>query len=178
MQVSIRKGLSADLEAVCKVYDSIHAATERGDLATGWVKGVYPVKATAREALTRANLFVVDADGQTAGTGIINKIQLEVYRKAHWQYVAPDEKIMVLHTFMIDPVYRRLGLGKKFIEFYENYAVYNKCNCLRLDTNALNAGARAFYKNLGYREAGVFECEFNNLGLVKLVMIEKELTHA
>lgn len=104
---------------------NIHTEQESGFVHTGWVRDVYPTKATAEEALTRGGLFIEEADGEIVGTAIINQSQADVYKDALWQYQAPDESIMVLHTLVIDPYIKGKGFGKKFVEFYEEYAREN-----------------------------------------------------
>ena len=37
---TIRKAACADLDAVCRIYDQIHTAEERGEAAIGWQRGV------------------------------------------------------------------------------------------------------------------------------------------
>ena len=49
----IRRATEADTEAVEKLYDDIHTAEEMGTLTTGWIRGVYPVRATAEMAVKR-----------------------------------------------------------------------------------------------------------------------------
>ena len=44
---TIRKAARADLDAVCRIYDQIHTAEERGEAAIGWQRGVYPERETA-----------------------------------------------------------------------------------------------------------------------------------
>ena len=44
-----------------------------------------------------------------------------------------------------------------------------------MDTNEINAPARALYARLGYREADVVPCDFNGLGQIRLVCLEKRL---
>lgn len=43
---TIRKAARADLDAVCRIYDQIHTAEERGEAAIGWQRGVYPERET------------------------------------------------------------------------------------------------------------------------------------
>ena len=44
-----------------------------------------------------------------------------------------------------------------------------------MDTNAINAAARAMYAKLGYREADIVPCVFNGIPNVNLVLLEKKL---
>ena len=100
---------------------------------------------------------------------------MDVYKDAPWQYEAADEQVMVLHTLVIDPLRKGQGLGKIFVRFYEDYARKNGCPYLRMDTNALNVPARAFYKKQGYKEIAILPCTFNNIAGVQLVLLEKKL---
>jgi len=68
-----------------------------------------------------------------------------------------------------------LSHGRRFVDFYENYALELGCPYLRMDTNERNARARAMYKKLGYREIGVIPTVFNGIAGVNLVLLEKAL---
>ena len=173
--MEIRKATRADLDAVEAVYDAQHAAEEAGKTTVGWVRGVYPTRATARAALDRDDLFVLCEDGLVRGTAIINQIQVDVYAGAPWQYSAPDEQVCVLHTLVIHPAAKGRGLGRAFVAFYENFARTMNCPELRMDTNARNSIARAFYKGLGYREIAVVPTTFNGIPGIDLVLLEKNL---
>ena len=85
---------------------------------------------------------------------------------------------MVLHTLVVDPEMGGLGLGSRFVAFYEDYARAQGCAVLRMDTNARNLRARRMYAQLGYREAGIVPCTFNGIPSVQLVCLEKRLEAA
>ena len=173
--MDIRKAQKNDLDAVEAVYDAQHTAEEAGKSTVGWVRGVYPTRATAQAALDRDDLFVLCEDGLVRGTAIINQIQVDVYAGAPWQYSAPDDRICVLHTLVIDPACAGRGLGTRFVAFYEDWARAHGCPELRMDTNARNSIARAFYKGLGYREIAVVPTTFNGIPGIDLVLLEKNL---
>lgn len=175
MQVKIRKALASDINAVNGIYEHIHNEQEKGIINIGWVRGVYPTRATAESALQRGDLFVEQANGIIVGAAIINQIQLDVYKKVAWQCELPNEKIMVLHTLVTEPDSKGSGFGKAFVEYYEQYAAKHGCVGLRIDTNELNTYARGFYKRLNYSEVGIFSCTFNGISDAKLVMLEKTL---
>ena len=175
MEITIRKADAADLDAVVRVYEHVHDAEEAGPAQVGWVRGVYPVRSTAEAALERGDLFVEEADGAVVGTGIFNRLQADVYAGAPWQYDAPDDQIMVLHTLVVDPQIAGHGYGKAFVSFYEQYAKDHDCPYLRMDTNAINTAARRFYAKLGFRESGIVGCTFNGIPGVQLVCLEKKL---
>lgn len=173
--VRIRKANKSDLDAVVNIYDEIHKTEEEGIISVGWIRGIYPVKETAEEALKREDLFIIEKDGIVLGSGIINKIQVDVYKKTKWEHESEDDKVCVLHTLAISPMAGKQGLGKEFIKFYENYALENGCSELRIDTNERNMAARKMYSKLGYKEVAIVPTVFNGIPDVNLVLLEKYL---
>ena len=174
----IRRAVEGDIPGVCAIYACIHDLEEAGTGKTGWRRGVYPTERTAREALAEGDLFVDEREGRVVAAARINRIQVPEYALASWQFHAPEDKIMVLHTLAVHPEASGRGVGTGFVAFYERYALESGCPFLRMDTNQINAPARALYARLGYREAGVVPCPFNGLGVVQLVCLEKALDGA
>ena len=169
----IRKAEQRDLDAVDRLYQEIHDAEEAGLITTGWIRGIYPTRASAEAALERDDLFVLEEDGRVLGSGIINRVQVDVYEGAPWKYPAPEEQVCVLHTLVIAPSARGKGYGRTFVRFYETYAREQGCPELRMDTNERNLAARAVYRKFGYQEIGVVPTTFNGIPGVRLVLLEK-----
>lgn len=170
-----RKASENDIEKVGKIYSDIHSCEEQGMVTIGWIRDIYPTLGTAQKAFERGDLFVAEENEEIVGSAIINKQQVEAYKKGKWRYNAHDEEVMVLHTLVIAPKYSGKGYGKKFVDFYEQYSLSNNCKYLRMDTNLRNLTARAMYKKLGYIECDIVECVFNGISGVDLVLLEKKL---
>lgn len=175
MGIAIRKATAADLDAVSGIYGRIHDEIEAGRASIGWLRDVYPTRATAETALARVDLFVEEQDGCVVGTAILNQTQVDAYFGAPWEHDVPENEIMVLHTLVIDPNCKDTGLGRKFEAYYERYALSHGCRALHIDTNARNTVARSFYRKLGYREIAVVPVTFNGIPGVDLVLLEKYL---
>ena len=171
--MNIRRAMVFDLPGVVRLYDDTHEAERRGIITTGWLPGVYPVRATAEAALQRGDLFVMEENNQIYGSALINQIQVDVYADCDWIYRGPDEDVSVLHTLAVDPDARGKGAGPAFVRFWEGLAAEQGCSILRIDTNALNKRARNMYAKLGYIESGIVPTVFNGLKNVDLVMMEK-----
>ena len=171
----IRQANMQDIDAVEGLYDAIHTAEENGKQTIGWIRGVYPVRATAEDALRRNDLFVLEDAGAICGAGIINKTQVDVYRQGNWKYEAPDDQVCVLHTLVISPDRAGRGYGRAFIAYYEQFAAEHGCTELRIDTNAKNIAARSMYKKHGYTEIGIEPTVFNGIPDVQLVLLEKHI---
>ena len=171
----IRKGTQADLASVEQLYNDIHTAEETGQQTIGWIRGVYPTRATAQAALDAKDLFVLEDAGEILGAARINKAQVDSYAEGDWEFAARDEEVCVLHTLVVSPSTSGKGYGKKFVKFYEDYVLSHGCPELRMDTNARNVAARGLYKKLGYKEIGIVPTVFNGIPDVQLVLLEKHL---
>lgn len=172
----IRKATATDIDAIEAIYDRIHTDQEQGNTVIGWQRGIYPTRQTAQAALERKDLFVLTDDtGTVLGAAIFNRRQDDFYFDARWQYPAPPEEVMVMHTLVIDPRVKQQGCGSAFAAFYEQYALSQGCHYLHIDTNERNETARRFYRNRGYREIGICPCDFNGLLGVRLVLLEKKI---
>ncbi|MFR7872512.1 N-acetyltransferase family protein [Peptoniphilus grossensis] len=171
----IRKAEARDLDAIESIYNKILLKEEEGEVTIGWKRGIYPGRETAEAALKREDMFVIEDDGAFVGAGIINKEQVDVYAKAKWKYSAENSEVMVLHTLVIDPDKSGKGYGKRFVDFYEDYARENGCKYLRMDTNEKNKAARSLYTKLGFNEIDCLPCIFNGLEGVNLILFEKKL---
>ena len=170
----VRKATPDDLDAIAAIYDDIHTNEEAGLTTVCWVRSIYPTRKSAEEAIAKDEMFVLEADGVVTAAAKINQEQVPEYANARWEYPAPDEKVMVLHTLVVAPKSKGKGYGSRFVDFYETYAREKGCPYLRMDTNERNLAARALYKKLGYREVGIVSCAFNGIPGVRLVCLEKK----
>ena len=171
----IRRAEPGDIPAIAAIYDAILDLEERGETTIGWQRGVYPTADTARQAVEAGDMYVLEADGAIAASARINRQQMPAYAEVDWRYMAPENRVMVLHTLTVDPARSGRGLARRFLAFYEEIARKNGCIALRIDTNEKNAAARAMYQKHGYVESGVIPCEFNGIPGVNLVCLEKKL---
>lgn len=170
-----RKATPGDIDTIAAIYADIHTEEEAGRTTTGWQRAIYPTRKTAEDSIALGDMFVAEQDGTVVAAARINREQVDVYADVPWEYVAADDEVMVLHTLVVSPTVKGQGLGSAFVAFYEQYARENGCTVLRMDTNERNLAARALYKKLGYREAGVMPCVFNGIPGVGLVCLEKKL---
>lgn len=169
----IRKATEKDIPQVVAIYDAIHDAEKAGVMCVGWMKGVYPTKSTAMEALQRDDLFVYDKEGTVYGSAIINRNQLDCYGQVNWVIEAENEEVMVLHTLTISPSSVNKGIGSEFVLFYEEYARNNHTKVLRIDTQEKNVAARRLYAQLGFQETDIIDCSFQGIHDIRLVLLEK-----
>ncbi len=171
----IRKAVLSDLDGIEKIYNAIHSLEEDKKITTGWVRGVYPTKETAKASISNGDMFVLEQNGEILAAGKINQQQDKEYALINWKHKVDDSEVMVFHTLVVYPHLNKQGYGTKFFAFYENYALEHGCRYLRIDTNVRNTNARQMYKNLGYEERGVIDVNFNGIPGVQLVCMEKHI---
>ena len=171
----IRLAKEEDIPQIAGIYDRILDRQEEGGPSTGWQRGIYPTADTAREALALGELYVLEEAGLITAAARINQEQVDVYAQCPWKYAAPPDRVLVLHTLVVDPAAAGKGCGTRFVRFYEALALEKGCPCLRMDTNEVNTSARKLYRRLGYREAAILPCTFNGISGVNLVCLEKYL---
>ena len=169
----IRLAAMADLDAIDAIYQDIHDGEEAGRTTIGWVRSIYPTRATAEAAIRAGELFVMEVNGQIVASARINQEQVPEYAGAAWAVQAPPEQVMVLHTLTVSPKQAGKGYGTRFVAWYEDYARARGCPYLRMDTNERNKAARALYARLGYAEPDIVDCEFNGIPGVRLVCLKK-----
>lgn len=171
----IRKAVPEDIDTIAGIFDRILDEEEKGTCAIGWKRGIYPTRSTALSALEKGELFVLENEGAVVAAMRLNHEQEPEYANCRWEYPADESQIMVAHTLVVDPAAKGRGWGRQMVAFYEKYAREHGCPYLRMDTNAINARARALYQSLGYKEVGITPCVFHGIGDVNLVCIEKKL---
>ncbi len=171
----IRKADEKDLNSIEMIYDRIHDAEESGKLTTEWIRGIYPVRCTAQEAIRREDMYVLEKEKRVLAAAIINRVQGDIYAQGSWKFPAESEKVCVLHTLAVLPEEAGKGYGQAMIRFYESLAEKTGCTELRLDTNEKNLAARTLYQKMGYQEAGILPTVFNGIPDVRLVLLEKQI---
>ncbi|MDO4501754.1 MAG: GNAT family N-acetyltransferase [Coriobacteriia bacterium] len=174
-EIQFRLATEADLDAIEQIYDAIHDQEESGAVTIGWVRGVYPSRASAQVALDAGDMYVAVDDGVVVAAARINQEQVPEYADAAWAVDAPADQVLVLHTLVVDPNRGGRGYGRQFVAFYEQLARERNCPYLRMDTNERNVRARALYAKLGYAEPDIVPCVFNGIEGVQLVCLEKTL---
>ncbi len=118
-----RKAAVGDLNRIAEIYSNILDLEEAGKATTGWVRNIYPSRETALEGINADEMFVLEDEDTIVAAARINQEQVPEYANASWEHTdAPDDKVMVLHTLVVDPTLSDKGYGSAFVRFYEDYA--------------------------------------------------------
>lgn len=174
--LDIRKASSTEIDAIVQIYDLIHRLEEEGQISIGWNREIYPTKKTAEDALEDDSLFVMRIEDKVVAAAIINQLQPSGYNEVDWKFTANEDKVGVLHTLVVHPSCINLGLGKKFVSYFEKYCKELGYEVVRLDTQTKNIKPLKLYPKLGYTLTAIKDVTFQNLpNKVELAMFEKKL---
>ena len=155
-----RPAAESDLDAIERHYTELltHEA-ETGRSTTNWSLGVYPTRQTAAAALAAGTLWVLERED-------------DFYATIGWQYPAPPEQVLVVHTLCIPPRYAGQGLGRECVSRIKQHAEAAGCTAIRLDTWAGNVPAVTLYQKNGFSLCGRAQVLFQGKIPEELVFLE------
>lgn len=176
--IKIRKGNYADIDSITAIYDAIHDEIEQGRYEMRWFRDLYPTREWACERVASADLYVMtDSEWgeEIVASAVINHNPLPEYKAGRWFQPDSYDRILILHTLVVNPVHMHKGYATAFVEYFEQLGRDSGCDRVRLDTQAIDIPARRLYHKLGYVEADRVGCEFKGIAGIDLVLIEKML---
>lgn len=132
--MKIRKAKEEDLRKIAEIF--------RREYSKFPYKGKWNKK-NALEAINehfkKYEIYVIEIDKKIVGFTVIEEI------------TSFREKACFINEMVISSEFHRKGLGKKLMEFTENYCKKKSIKKIKLSTNR-KAHAFKFYKNRGYSE--------------------------
>ncbi len=164
-KIVITKAVSEDIDSISELYDAVNTyfSDNVNYCFPNWQKGKYPVRRDALEALQKDTLFVLKFSGKTEGSFILDNEQHPEYRKIPWGIQCDDKEVMVMHTLVVNPSYRKKGLGEQMITYGINYCRQAGAKTLRLDTHYKNVPARRLYEKCGFRSVTKWSAEIDEV---------------
>ena len=73
----------------------------------------------------------------------------DVYKNVKW--LTKDVKNLYIHRLAVDPQFQKKGIGKKLMDYAEDFAKKNNFISVRLDTFSKNKNNMRFYERRGYK---------------------------
>ena len=73
----------------------------------------------------------------------------DVYKNVKW--LTKDVKSLYVHRLAVDPQFQKKGIGKKLMDYAEDFAKKNNFISVRLDTFSKNKNNMRFYERRGYK---------------------------
>ena len=73
----------------------------------------------------------------------------DVYKDVKW--LTKDVKSLYVHRLAVEPQFQKKGIGKKLMDYAEDFAKKNNFISIRLDTFSKNKNNMRFYERRGYK---------------------------
>ena len=113
----------------------------------------YPTRDIFLGDIADCSLYAARVDGNIAGIVVLNEIQSREYESIDW--VDKQGKVLAVHRLCVSPAFQGKGIGRKLMQFAENYARENNYSSIRLDAFAKNPVSVGLYESLGYQRRGL-----------------------
>ena len=113
---------------------------------------IYPNRQVVEDDARAGSLFVIQHDGICIGSVALNDVQSEEYRLVPWRCVGG--RVLVIHRLCVHPDWQRRGVGRRLMDFTENFAAEHAFACIRLDAYTGNPRALSLYERRGYACVG------------------------
>jgi len=97
-------------------------------------------------------LYILEYNDTCIGIISINEDQSPEYKELVW--INEFGKILVVHRLAVNPDYQKQGIGRKLMDFAENYASEKGYASIRLDAYSGNHRALKLYEYRGYKKVG------------------------
>ncbi len=109
----------------------------------------YPSREAFMTDIKRAELYVLDLDGEIIGAIVISTKMDEEYVPIQW--LTPNENNSYIHRLCVHPQHQGKGYAQDLMRFAEDYSRKHNFSSVRLDTFSQNKRNQRFYETRGYR---------------------------
>ncbi len=175
MAAAIRLAKKSELNKVVALYDTLNDYLQSSINYPRWKKGQYPSEITATEGFEANGLYIMEVNGEIAGTIILISDQPKQYEKLSWGKRSEAEKTLVIHALAVHPKFLKRGVASQLLDFAQQLAVSEGMETIRLDVFEENYPAQNLYTKKGYKCVGTVDLELNIPDLVMFKCFEKIL---
>lgn len=147
----IQKATPADIDELEILYDRLNDYLSETGNYPGWIKGIYPIRKTAEDAIKEDSLFVLRKGNAIAGSIILNHIPEKAYEGVNWGIHADESEVLIVRTLVIHPAFMRQGIARSLMAFTKEYAKSQSQKSIRLDVSVDNLPAIKLYEESGYK---------------------------
>lgn len=112
----------------------------------------YPDYFRLLHEVENGSLFIIKQKGVCIGTITLSEEQDPVFEKVEWKN--NNDKFIVIQRIAVFPTWQKMGVGKKLIEFAEQYARENNYKSVRLDVASSSEALFKLYESIGFKFTG------------------------
>ncbi len=173
MKFIIESGTIDDIDALEKLYDDLNDYLSSTINYPGWKKGVYPIREDAVAGIKNQTLLVVRHEGTIVASIILDHHPDEAYNNVSWKMELDYKHIFILRTFVVNPLFLKMGIGKALIDYSIELAKKTGIQSIRLDVYENNLPANSLYEKCGFEYIDTVDLGLGCYGLDKFKLYEK-----
>ncbi|MGM0409012.1 MAG: GNAT family N-acetyltransferase [Bacteroidota bacterium] len=112
----------------------------------------YPDNFRLLREIEKGTLYLMINKGVPIATITFDDDQDSVFDDIEWKN--KNDKFIVIHRIAVFPTWQNKGVGRKLMDFAEQYAKENNYKSIRLDVTSSNEELVKIYEKLGYTKTG------------------------
>ena len=112
----------------------------------------YPTREIIGDDIENESMHVLKENGKVIGIIVLNEEQPPEWGHVNWS--TREGKALAVHRLAVDPKWQNQGIGRRLLDFTEEYAANKRHTSIRLDTYSGNPRAMKLYEKHGYKRVG------------------------
>ena len=143
----IRRGVHEDLTPILEI--TKNCAVKMDAMGIYQWNENYPNRNAFIDDIKNNELLVFTKGALLVGCIALCTKMDDVYKDVKW--LTKDVKSLYVHRLAVDPQFQKKGIGKKLMDYAEDFAKKNNFISIRLDTFSKNKNNMRFYERRGYK---------------------------
>ena len=143
----IRRGVHEDLTPILEI--TKNCAVKMDAMGIYQWNENYPNKNAFIDDIKNNELLVFTKGALLVGCIALCTKMDDVYKNVKW--LTKGVKNLYIHRLAVDPQFQKKGIGKKLMDYAEDFAKKNNFISVRLDTFSKNKNNMRFYERRGYK---------------------------
>lgn len=143
----IRRGVHEDLTPILEI--TKNCAVKMDAMGIYQWNENYPNRNAFIDDIKNNELLVFSKGALLVGCIALCTKMDDVYKDVKW--LTKDVKSLYVHRLAVDPQFQKKGIGKKLMDYAEDFAKKNNFISIRLDTFSKNKNNMRFYERRGYK---------------------------
>ncbi len=112
----------------------------------------YPNRFVMKNDLKNGTLFGIKEKNRLIGAVVLDTKESKYYQKLQWEDLTGGS--LIIHRLAVHPLHQGKGIGKKLLNFAEEYAMEKGHTSIRMDVYSQNPKAVGMYERAGYQVRG------------------------
>jgi ribosomal protein S18 acetylase RimI-like enzyme len=122
----------------------------------------YPGPELMQKELDKGSIYLVKEKGVCKGMITINNCEPDDYKQLNFK----TGKALYLQNMAVHPMWQGMGIARLMIDFAQQLAVKEGCDCIRLDVFETCQKARKLYEKQDFKEIASFHFSYQKIPFI------------